>query len=180
MNLKGIVSVSGMGGLYKVVAPAKNGFIVEALSDKKRAIISSSSKVSSLEEISVFTTKENVPLPDVLEKIKQSEGNPPDPKEDGKVIRDYFKSILPEYSEEKVYESDIRKLISWYLLLKDTPDYWVKKEEIGEAESAEDKNIALAQKTHEKHHAQVKDTGKISTHGKSAARTVIPQKRGSA
>lgn len=118
MDLKGIISITGMSGLYKVVAQAKNGFIVESLADKKRFPISSTQRISALEDISIYADDEDVPLSKVLLKIKEL-GQTADPKADNKALVAYFKTVLPNFDEERVYSSDIKKVISWYNILKD-------------------------------------------------------------
>jgi hypothetical protein len=121
MDLKGIISVSGMSGLFKVIAQTKNGFIIEALSDKKRTPIQSSNKVSALEDISVFKTDGEIPLSVVFKQIKEKKGASFafDLKADSKVLRDEFKACVPDFDEERVYTSDIKKIFNWFLLLKE-------------------------------------------------------------
>jgi len=121
MDLKGIISVSGMSGLFKVVAQTKNGFIVESLADKKRFPVTSSQRISSLEDISIYTVDEDVPLQKVLQKMKEVNGDtlPVSSKSDNKELAAYFKTILPNFDEERVYASDIKKVVNWYGLLKD-------------------------------------------------------------
>ena len=140
MDLSGIISIAGMPGLYKVVAHSKNGLIVESLIDKKRFPAYSSSKVSALEEISVFTTGEDMPLKDVLQKIADKEKMGPaiDNKSKDEELKKYFGEAMPDYDKERVYTSDIKKIIGWYNLLqrndllKDKPED--KKEEGKEGE----------------------------------------------
>jgi len=120
MNIDGIIAVSGKPGLYKVIGQTKNGVIVTSLSDGKKLAMSSSSKMSALQDIAIYTYAEEIPLVDVLEKIRI--------KEDGKaaighkssaaVLTDYFRTILDDYDEDRVYPSDIKKVISWYNTLQ--------------------------------------------------------------
>ncbi len=121
MDLKGIISVSGMSGLYRVIAQTKNGFIIESLADKKRSPIHSSNRVSALEDISVFKVDGDIPLTDVFKQIKEKKGEAfsYDPKADNKVLKDYFKTLVPDFDENRVYISDIKKILSWFLLLKE-------------------------------------------------------------
>ena len=116
MNLEGILNISGKPGLFKVVATAKNTIIVESLTDGKRSPISSHSKANMLEEISLYTYTETKPLTEIFDNIAK--------KENGKKaishkcqendLTNYFREILPEYDEERVYLSDIKKVIHWY------------------------------------------------------------------
>jgi len=119
MDLKDIMSVSGQGGLFKFISQGRNGIIVEALADKKRNFISASQKVSSLGDISIFTDGEEVPLQEVMKIIfKLQPGVPvPDPKSSPDVLKKFMENVLPNYDRERVYVSDIKKLVSWYSTL---------------------------------------------------------------
>src|ERR1700749_2931681 len=120
MDLSGIISIAGMSGLYKVVAQTKNGLIVESLTDKKRVPAYSTHKVSALEDVSIYSTGDDVPLKDVLQKIYDKEKGAPciDHKQAEAELKKYFKAVFPEYDEERVYVSDIKKVLSWYNLLQ--------------------------------------------------------------
>ncbi len=118
--LKEILSVTGKPGLFKLVSQGKNMLIVESLIDGKRIPAYTKDKVVSLGDIAIFTETEEVPLGKVLEKIKVKENGaicPVDAKSDNNLLREYMAEILPEYDRERVYPSDIRKLITWYNLL---------------------------------------------------------------
>lgn len=118
--LKEILSVTGKPGLFKLVSQGKNMLIVESLIDGKRIPAYTKDKVVSLGDIAIFTETEEVPLGKVLEKIKAKENGaicPFDAKSDNNLLREYMAEILPEYDRERVYPSDIRKLITWYNLL---------------------------------------------------------------
>lgn len=120
MDLKDIMSISGKSGLFKTVAQTKNGLIVESIVDKKRFPVYISDKVSSLEDISIFTTGKDLPLKDVMDMIfkKENGGHCIDPKIDDAKLKKYFEEVLPDYDKERVYTSDIRKLFTWYNLLQ--------------------------------------------------------------
>ena len=131
MELSEIASLSGKGGLYKVVAPTKAGAILEALDETKaRIVVTASQRLSVLSEISIYTTTKEgtVPLSEVLKKIHKDfagdlgiDGNA-----DGSELKAFLKSVLPEYDEDRVYVSDIKKLVKWYtLLLQYTPEIFV-------------------------------------------------------
>ena len=115
--LEGILSISGQPGLYKLVTQAKNGIIVESLDTKKRMPVYSNAKVSALEDIAIFTSGEEVPLKDVFLKIfsvenkKETSVNKNSSNDE---IKDYFEDILPEYDKDRVYVSDMKKVIAWY------------------------------------------------------------------
>jgi len=133
MDLKEIASISGKGGLFKVVKPTRTGVILESIDEKRQKIVASiHHKVSLLDEISIFThSKEgSQPLIDVLRKIYSEFSD--DPGVDGKSSKDelisFMKYILPDFDEDRVYHSDIKKLISWYLILvKNYPELFKKQ-----------------------------------------------------
>jgi hypothetical protein len=116
MELKDIMAISGHSGLFKFVSQGRHGIIVESLLDGKRASISASSKVSSLTDIAIFTNDGEVPFKDVLKKIRETEngGAAISHKSDDKELKKYFEKILPDYDRERVYTSDIKKVINWY------------------------------------------------------------------
>jgi hypothetical protein len=138
MDLSGVISISGVAGLHKVIAQTKNGVIVESLADKKRFPAYSTSRISALEDISIYTTGEDLPLKDVLAKVfaKEKGGPAPDPKTSDAELLKYFSTVLPEYDKERVHTSDVRKLINWYNLLQKT-DLLTKEPKADEAEHTE-------------------------------------------
>ncbi|MCK9203040.1 MAG: DUF5606 domain-containing protein [Bacteroidales bacterium] len=127
MDLSKILSISGKPGLYKVVSQAKSAVIVESLIDNKRFPAFGHEKISSLEEISIFTTGEDKSLKEVFKSFHQKlEGKPaPDPKVDNNTLKKFFLEMVPDFDTERVYVSDIRKMVSWYnmLLEKDMLDF---------------------------------------------------------
>jgi hypothetical protein len=120
MNLKGIIAISGRPGLFKVVAQGKNNVIVESMIDKKRFPAYASEKISTLEDISIFTYDDDVKLTEVLQSMySKNEGKEgTNHKEDIKVLEKELKNHLPNYDQERVYPSDIRKMFQWYNLLQ--------------------------------------------------------------
>jgi hypothetical protein len=120
MDLKGILSVSGYGGLFKLIKQSKAGFIVESLIDNKRMQAFATTKISTLEEIAIFTETSEVHLKDVLRSIFKIEDGKQvnlNPKSSGEEYKAYFEKILPDYDRERVYVSDMKKVITWYNLL---------------------------------------------------------------
>ena len=119
MDLKEILSVSGKPGLFKTIAQTKTGVIIESLIDGKRIQAFASDKISSLGEISIFTTNEDMPLREVFRLIREKNGDQPAPdvKANDRMLKSFFESVLPEYDRERVYTSHIRKLSQWYNLL---------------------------------------------------------------
>lgn len=121
MGLDEILAISGKPGLYKIITRTRTGAVVESLLDKKRLTVGAHSNISVLSEIAIYTLQEEVPLPDVLKKIKDKEnGNPTSiSHKDGKdVLEEFFFEILPDYDEDRVYASDIKKIVQWYNLLQ--------------------------------------------------------------
>jgi Domain of unknown function (DUF5606) len=131
MILKDILAISGEPGLFKFIAQGKNAIIVEQLETKKRSSAYGSAKVSSLEDIAIFTEKEDIPLGRVFDLIHEKENGGPaiDSKSDSVKLKNWFESIIPDYSKDKVYTSDIKKVAQWYnilhklnLLVKEEPE----------------------------------------------------------
>jgi hypothetical protein len=119
MELKNILSISGKPGLYKNVGQSKSGVIVENITDGKRFPAFAHERISSLAEISIFTHGEDVSLPDVFRVIfDKYEGKEVlDAKSDGAELRAFMLEVLPDYDEDRVYTSDIKKLVTWYNML---------------------------------------------------------------
>lgn len=131
--LKKIVSISGKPGLFRVISTGKNMLIVESLTDKKRIPAYTSDKVVSLGDVSMFTLGEDKPLAEILEAMKTKENGAKatvDPKADAETLRTYFAEIVPDFDRERVYPTDIKKLIQWYNLLVSTgnTDFSVEEE----------------------------------------------------
>lgn len=149
--LKTILSISGKPGLYRLISRGKNMLIVESLVDKKRLPAYAKDKVISLGDIAIYTEEKEVPLHQVLTSVKE--------KEEGKAtgftpsklsndeLRAYFAKVLPEYDRERVYPSDIRKVLIWYNLLvnNDITEFTPKDEP--SAEEAEPEETAQAEET---------------------------------
>lgn len=130
MDLQGIISISGRPGLFKIVTQGKSNVIVESLIDKKRFPAFASEKISSIEDISIFTDAEDVKLTDVFATLlMQNDGKEAiNHKVEEAVLRKTFEGVLPNYDIDRVYLSDIRKVFQWYnLLLKEG---LLKKEEV--------------------------------------------------
>jgi hypothetical protein len=131
MDLKGYVSISGQGGLYKIISQAKNGLIVESLIDKKRIPAYANQKVLALEDISIFCVDGDTPLKDVFAKIyEKTNGGPTlDSKSDPEVLATYLLEVLPNFDRPRVYNSDLKKLFSWFNLLQNAGALVPSKEE---------------------------------------------------
>ncbi|MBQ0786430.1 MAG: DUF5606 domain-containing protein [Oceanihabitans sp.] len=121
MSLDKVLSISGKPGLYKLVAQTRGGFIAESLLDKKKISVNMQHNVSILSEIAIYTLQEELPLREVLNKIKTKENGKPTSvshKESKDKLEEYFFEVLPDYDEDRVYASDIKKIIQWYNLLE--------------------------------------------------------------
>lgn len=116
--LKGILSISGQPGLFKLVAETKNSIIVESLVTGKRMPAYSTSKISSLSDISIFTQTGEILLADLFRQIREN-GKVISAKASSNEIKAFFEEILPDYDEDRVYVSDMKKVIQWYQLLSD-------------------------------------------------------------
>ena len=114
MALEKIISISDQPGLYQVISQTKYGLIAENLEDSKRIPVYSNYKVSSLGDISIYTEEEDVPLNDVLLKILEKENGKPVTVKSDAEAKAYFESVLPTYDKERVYVSDMKKLLKWY------------------------------------------------------------------
>jgi hypothetical protein len=121
MNLQGIVAVSGKPGLWRALAQNKTGYILESLDAAKTKLVAnlSTAKLAALNEITLFGLEDDIKLVDVFERMKSTEV--PDVKADGTKLRKFFREVAPDHDEEKVYASDMKKVVGWYQLLKDLP-----------------------------------------------------------
>ncbi|MBU2651483.1 MAG: DUF5606 domain-containing protein [Bacteroidetes bacterium] len=153
MDLKEILAISGKPGLYKLVSQTKTGAIVESLTDGKRFPAFAHEKISSLEEISIFIENDDIPLKEVLKKIheKQAGGPAPDPKGETEVVRAFFEEVLPEYDRDRVYHSDIKKVLTWYNLLleKEMLDFTEEESTEEEKDKPEAGDTGKAEETEE-------------------------------
>lgn len=120
MNLDKILSISGKPGLYALKVQTRTGFVAESLLDGKKSTVGLKVNVSLLSEISIYTVNEEKPLAEVMRNIaiKENEGPAISHKEDNAKLVAYFMEILPEYDSERVYPSDIKKVLNWYNLLQ--------------------------------------------------------------
>jgi hypothetical protein len=143
MTLAEIATVSGKGGLFKVLAPTKSGVILESLDEAKTKMIATTNhRLSLLNEISIYTTTKEgtAALEDILKKIHTDFGNDlgVDANSDAAELKSFLKSVLPEYDEDRVYVSDIKKLVKWYeVILKYLPEILTAKAEPKKEEQAE-------------------------------------------
>ncbi len=162
MDLTGILSISGYSGLFKLVKQTKTGFIVESLFDQKRMQAFASSKISTLEDIAIFTETGEVHFKKVIRTIFEQENGKQlslGAKSSNEELKAYFEKVVPDYDKEKVYVSDIKKVVMWYNLLvekglvdleEDKVEETIKAEEstekTGELEKEEEKPVKKERK----------------------------------
>jgi len=146
MELSGIISISGRPGLYKVIAQGKNSIIVESIIDKKRFPAYSSDRISALEDISIYTQDGDKPIKDIFVNFHQKLAGKtaPSHKEDIGALQEFLSDILPDYDEERVYPSDIKKLFQWYNILHATGNLILNEES---EDSVKEDKINVEEKT---------------------------------
>ncbi|EID75101.1 DUF5606 family protein [Imtechella halotolerans] len=122
MSLEKILSISGKPGLYELHTQTRTGFVAVSLLDGKRITVGLRSNVSLLSEIAIYTLQEEVPLREVFKAIKTKENGGKtsvSPKDSKEALEEYFFEVLPNYDEDRVYASDIKKVLQWYNLLQE-------------------------------------------------------------
>jgi hypothetical protein len=136
--MKGILAISGHQGLFKHMAESKNSIIVESLETGKRMPVYSSSKVSALEDIAIYTNTADIPLKEVFKAISEKEngGKAISHKASANELKAYFEAVLPDYDDDRVYVSDIKKVLLWYNILQEKEMLDFSEEE--ETEKQED------------------------------------------
>ena len=120
MNLTKVLAISGKPGLYHLETQTRSGFLATSLADGKRISVGIRNNVSLLSEIAIYTLEKEVPLAEVFTNMKNFEDGKEariSPKSDGATLEEYFSQVLPNYDRDRVYASDIKKIIQWYNLL---------------------------------------------------------------
>lgn len=119
MKLEKVIAIAGKPGLYEILSQTKSGVIVESLIDKKRFPVNSLHNVSTLNDIAIYTYEDDIPLREVFLNIHNMENGPTsvDPKSSKNELTAYFQEVLPDFDEERVYPSNIKKVLNWYNLL---------------------------------------------------------------
>lgn len=137
-DLRKVLSVSGQPGLFMYLSQANAGAIVEALQTKKRTCFGLNARMTSLADISIFTTSDEIKLQEVFEKMLANLGDKEAPagKSDPKVLKAFFEEVLPDYDRDRFYASHMKKVVEWYNLLKSyaTLDF----ESVAQEEGAEE------------------------------------------
>ncbi len=183
MELKEILAISGQGGLFKFVSQGRNGIVVESFADKKRAFVPATTKVSSLDDIAVYTSDKEIPLKDVFKSIfdKESGGKAIDAKASSpEDLKKYMEKILPDYDRQRVYGSDIKKMISWYNILHEQGLLKFDEEEKAAEEQTDtektDQQEAAEEKTKTAKSKKEKTASKPSENGSGAQAKSAPAK----
>lgn len=118
MEYKKIIAITGLGGLFELVTSKSDGAVVRSLEDKTTKFVSSRvHNFSNLETIEIFTLNDNINLADVFIAMKNTPEAMPDANADGKILKEYFSKIVPEIDLERVYASDMKKIVKWYAIL---------------------------------------------------------------
>ena len=140
MSLEKVIAISGKPGLFEIISRTKSGLIVESMADGKRFPVNSVHNVSTLNDIAIYTYEEEVPLKQVFTNIhKREDGKSSiDPKSDKQTLLSFFGEVLPGFDEERVYPSNIKKVVSWYNTLVESGfDFETLKEAEDEKENEE-------------------------------------------
>lgn len=150
MNLERILAISGQPGLYALKVQTRTGFLAESLVDGKKVTVGLRNNVSLLSEISMYTYTEEKPLAEVMRNMARKEHNGPaiSHKADNATLLAYFREVLPDYDEDRVYPSDIKKVVNWYNLLQSkglvSSDEPASEDSKGEAEAQVEAEVEAA------------------------------------
>lgn len=172
MNLRGIVAVSGRPGLFKLVGQNKGGYVLESLDAQKVKIVANitTTKLASLEDITIYGEDDDLKLVNVLANIAVAKGTVPDAKSDVAALKKFFEEVAPGHDQEKVYTSDMKKIVTWYHLLKEMPLF----SEEAPAEAADGELIKADDKAEKKTKATPKPSNV-----KAPVKTSAPAKKAS-
>lgn len=176
--MEDIINISGKPGLFKIISRTKNGLIAESLEDKKRIPVFATDSVSTFTDISVYTKEDSVPLKELFQKIskKESGGTAMDPNSDADALKAYFKEILPDYDEDQVYHSHIKKILKWYNLLHQVKMLDELLKEDKETKDGEKKPEASQAKFEQKKNKHSAQNQRASSRAKGGAQVSAPRK----
>ena len=178
MALETIISITGKPGLYKILSQIKNGLIVESLTDNKRMPVYASEKVSALNDISIYTYDSDIPLKEVYEKMFEKTGGKEaiSHKSKPEELRSFLEEIIEDFDQDRVYNSDLKKLFQWYNLLVSN-GILVDSKDDEEKPKKETAKKTEPKKTATKKTAAKKSAPKTSG-AKGGAKTATPSKKG--
>ena len=179
MKLKDYLAIAGEQGLFRFIAQGRNAIIVEHLESGKRTSAHSSAKVSSLEDISIFTVSEDLPLSKVFDTIYEKEkgGPAPDAKSDIEKLKAYFLEIVPDYDKDRVYSSDIKKVMQWYNALHKL-DLLVVEDEPKDEETTPKQDTDLKATASAKPKTGSKPKPKTQVKGKTESKSAATRSKG--
>ncbi len=172
MVLKDLLAITGSPGLFKFIAQGKNAVIVEHLETGRRTSAHGKARVSSLEDIAVFTDTEEVPLAEVFDKIYEKENGAAsiNHKSSPEELKSYFNELIPSYDRERVYVSDMKKIIQWYNILHSL-DMLVKEDKDSDSDdSSEEKSRKTEVKAEAEAEAEEKEKEKEKAKAKAEAK----------
>ena len=172
MKITDILAIAGKPGLYKVLASGSASIVVESMMDQKRSSVPGTARASNLADITMYTQEDDVPLREILNRIHESQKGEAGPshKESAQAIRDFVDGIVPELDHDRVYQSDLKKLVQWYNLLTAQSAFPLEEAEPAEKEEAEKKKKPAAKKKAEASKAASKAKPKTSAGKKPAAK----------
>ena len=178
MNLESIISVTGKPGLYKVLSQIKNGLIVESILDGKRTPVHATDKVSALSDISIYTYDSDVPLSEIYVKLFEKTGGKAaiDHKAKPEELRAFLKEVVEDFDQDRVYNSDLKKLFQWFNLLVEK-GLLKPEEKKAKKDGAEEKKTAKPKKVVTKKPVIKKAAPKVRA-AKGGGQTSMPKKNG--
>jgi hypothetical protein len=173
MNLKDIISISGKPGLFRIVKQTATSCVIETLDEeKKRGVTNAHTQIASLNDITMYTEDDDVPLKEIFQKIEASGEKVPTAKADNKELLSFFEQVLPDYDKERVYVSDIKKLIKWYSLLKPMT-LFTEKDPTEEKDAKEAKKEKAEDKITKKPVAKEKSSAPLKSAAKSISKKPV-------
>ncbi|PCJ24250.1 MAG: hypothetical protein COA97_10170 [Flavobacteriales bacterium] len=177
MNLESIISITGKPGLFKVLSQIKNGLIVESILDGKRMPVHATDKVSALSDISIYTQDSDIPLADIYDKIHKKTGGKAavDHKSKPEELRSYIKDIVEDYDQDRVYNSDLKKLFQWFNLLAEKG---LLKPDEKEAKDGDDKKVVKPKAKAPVKKRIAKPQNIKTSSAKGGGQTSMPSKKG--
>ena len=178
MTLEDIINISGKPGLYKIISRTKNGLIAESLEDQKRIPVFATDNVSTFTDISIYTSADNVSLKKLFQNIskKESGGATIDSNGDADTLKAYFKEVLPDYDEDQVYNSHIKKLLKWYNVLHGVNLLEELLKEEKKSKDGEDKKKVSKANFDQKQQQGKGYNVKANSRAKGGAQTSMPRK----
>lgn len=180
MNLSGVVAVSGKPGLFRVLGQNKAGFLLQGLElDGAKVMVSNNARLAALDETTVYGVGEDLLLKDILLSMqnRKDELTIPDPKSDPSVLRDFFLEICPSHDQERVYSSDLKKIISWYRIIEKLPIFDEPNPKDKEAEEKLNQDSSLNELESSKKEKDNLEVEKVSETEKTTKKKPSPKNK---